>query len=169
MGLFHVLPKIFFWFFHSNFGKTFPNFKNTAQKMKFSIKDFFSECDQIFNGNLHFLCSERAFLRTVLRGILVFRWNNVVRSQIRTTITQSRSDVHTKTSKLQRWLNVGEQVQIMMYYIASTLLQHCDRQILNVFPIVDNTTSNLECCANVASKLDKFTSQYITNVSNLRI
>ena len=28
---------------------------DTAQKMKFSIKDFFSKCDQIFNGKLHFL------------------------------------------------------------------------------------------------------------------
>ena len=26
-------------------------------KMKFSIKDFFSECDQILNGKLHFSCS----------------------------------------------------------------------------------------------------------------
>ena len=30
---------------------------NIAQKMKFSIKDFFSKCDQILNGKLHFLCS----------------------------------------------------------------------------------------------------------------
>ena len=35
----------------------------TAQKMKFSIKDFFSKCDQIIfteeilNQKLHFLCS----------------------------------------------------------------------------------------------------------------
>ena len=28
---------------------------STAQKMKFSIKDFFSKCDQI-NVQLHFLC-----------------------------------------------------------------------------------------------------------------
>ena len=28
-----------------------------AQKMKFSIKDFFSKCDQI-NVQLHFLCGE---------------------------------------------------------------------------------------------------------------
>ena len=27
----------------------------TAQKMKFSIKDFFSKCDQILNGKIHFL------------------------------------------------------------------------------------------------------------------
>ena len=26
-------------------------------KMKFSIKDFFSKCDQIRNGKFHFLCS----------------------------------------------------------------------------------------------------------------
>ena len=45
--------------------------RNTAQKMKFSINDFFSKCDQIgrkldlltfteeiLNGKLHFLCSE---------------------------------------------------------------------------------------------------------------
>ena len=30
---------------------------HTAQKMKFSIKDFFSKCDQILNIKLHFLCS----------------------------------------------------------------------------------------------------------------
>ena len=45
--------------------------ETTAQKMKFSIKDFFSKCDQfpanlitfteeILNGNLHFLCSKRS-------------------------------------------------------------------------------------------------------------
>ena len=44
---------------------------NTFQKMKFSIKDFFSECDQetadlvtftkeILKGKLHFLCSVKA-------------------------------------------------------------------------------------------------------------
>ena len=26
--------------------------------MKFSIKDFFSKCDQTLNGKFHFLCSE---------------------------------------------------------------------------------------------------------------
>ena len=31
---------------------------STAQKMKFSVKDFFSKYDQILNGRLHFLCSE---------------------------------------------------------------------------------------------------------------
>ena len=34
---------------------------NTAQKMKFSIKEFFSKCEEIteeiLNGKLHFLCS----------------------------------------------------------------------------------------------------------------
>ena len=29
----------------------------TAQKMKFSIMDFFSKCNQILNEKLHFLCS----------------------------------------------------------------------------------------------------------------
>ena len=46
----------------------------TAQKMKFSVKDFFTKCDQIFrngdliifteeilNGKLHFLCSVRMY------------------------------------------------------------------------------------------------------------
>ena len=35
--------------------------KNTAQKMKFSIKDFFSKyafTEEIFNEKLHFLCRE---------------------------------------------------------------------------------------------------------------
>ena len=36
----------------------------TEQKMKFSIKNFFSKCDQIstekiLNGKLHFLCSDQ--------------------------------------------------------------------------------------------------------------
>ena len=31
------------------------------KKMKFSIKYFFSKCDQILNGKLHFLCSVRAY------------------------------------------------------------------------------------------------------------
>ena len=31
---------------------------NTPQKMKISMKDFFSKCDQILDGKLHFLCSE---------------------------------------------------------------------------------------------------------------
>ena len=30
----------------------------TAQTMTFSIKDFFSKCDQILNGKVHFLCSD---------------------------------------------------------------------------------------------------------------
>ena len=48
--------------------ETMPSY--TAQKMKFSIKDFFSKCDQMFpadlvtftkeipNGKLHFLCCD---------------------------------------------------------------------------------------------------------------
>ena len=39
---------------------------NTAQKMNFSIRDFFSKCDQIrteeiLSGKLHFLCSVNNF------------------------------------------------------------------------------------------------------------
>ena len=30
----------------------------TTREMKFSIKDFFSKCDQILNGKIHFLCSD---------------------------------------------------------------------------------------------------------------
>ena len=52
-------------------------FLNTAQRMKFSIKDFFSKFDQIpsflvtfteeiLNGKLHFLCSE---IRLILEAI----------------------------------------------------------------------------------------------------
>ena len=37
-----------------------------AQKMKFSIKDFFSKCDQILNGKLHFLCSASGSLHNLL-------------------------------------------------------------------------------------------------------
>ena len=38
-------------------GKTF-----TVQKMKFSIKDFFSKYDQILSEKLHFLCSVSTYL-----------------------------------------------------------------------------------------------------------
>ena len=30
---------------------------STAQTIKLPIKDFFSKCDQIFKGKLHYLCS----------------------------------------------------------------------------------------------------------------
>ena len=50
------------------------NYTDIAQKMKFSIKDFFSKCDQdlvtfteeILNGKLHFLCSVMLTLDTRL-------------------------------------------------------------------------------------------------------
>ena len=54
--------------------------KTPPQKMKFSIKDFFSKCDQIrntvdlvtfteeiLNAKLHFLCFERLLLSTFFR------------------------------------------------------------------------------------------------------
>ena len=69
---------------------------DTAQKIKFSIKDFFSKCDQIrrilkkssiteeiLNGKLHFFCSESSHLKlpeknrkeTVnKRLIMVIKW-----------------------------------------------------------------------------------------------
>ena len=40
--------------------------KFTVQKMKFSIKDFFSKCDQILNGKLHFFCSNSAINKNTL-------------------------------------------------------------------------------------------------------
>ena len=40
---------------------------NTAQKMKFSIKDFFSKCDQVLNGKLHFFMPW--YLRLVLSNL----------------------------------------------------------------------------------------------------
>ena len=46
----------------------FGHYGHTAQKMKFSIKDFFNKCDQIqdlvtlteeiLNGKLHFVCND---------------------------------------------------------------------------------------------------------------
>ena len=61
-------------------------FKNktiTAQKMEFSIKDFFSKCDQIqdlvtftkeiLNGKLHFLCSDRK--NDTLVSKTMFSWS----------------------------------------------------------------------------------------------
>ena len=41
--------------------------KHTAQNMKFSIRDFFSKCDQILNGKLHFLRSSDTGLAEVKR------------------------------------------------------------------------------------------------------
>ena len=40
--------------------------KFTVQKMKFSIKDFFSKCDQILNEKLHFFCSNSAIKKNTL-------------------------------------------------------------------------------------------------------
>ena len=39
--------------------------KHTAQKMKFSITNLFSKCDQILNGKLHFLRSSDTGLAEV--------------------------------------------------------------------------------------------------------
>ena len=41
--------------------------KHTAQKMKFSIRHFFSKCVQILNGKLHFLRSSDTGLAEVKR------------------------------------------------------------------------------------------------------
>ena len=54
---------------------------DNAQKMKFSIKDFFSKCDQVLNGKLHFLCSGSFFLqRQTLTGSLQ---NNCFKQQLK--------------------------------------------------------------------------------------
>ena len=37
-----------------NYHRPMINVPITAQKMKFSIKDFFSQCDQILNGKFYF-------------------------------------------------------------------------------------------------------------------
>ena len=61
----------------SSFARKNPNYHlKMHTKMKFSIKDFFSKCDQIrrnlvtftgeiLNGKLHFVCSVRNFDRDV--------------------------------------------------------------------------------------------------------
>ena len=65
--------------------KHFQTIRYTAQKMKFSIKDFFSKCDQIymttfteetFNGKLHFLCSVNLWISIIShwkRGVKKWR------------------------------------------------------------------------------------------------
>ena len=52
--------------------KISPLAEATAQKIKFSVKDFFSKFDQILkytqeipNGKLHFLCSELELCKVV--------------------------------------------------------------------------------------------------------
>ena len=50
------------------------SYGNTTQNNKFSIKDFFSKCDQILNGKLHFLCSVIAAI-FLLRKPAVFEVN----------------------------------------------------------------------------------------------
>ena len=50
------------------------SYGNTAQKIKFSIKDFFSKYDQILNVKLHFLCSVIAAI-FLIRTPAVFEVN----------------------------------------------------------------------------------------------
>ena len=47
----------------------------TAQKIKLSIKGFVSECDQILNGKLHFLCSDRSDTAIDKKGNT--SWNHI--------------------------------------------------------------------------------------------
>ena len=76
MCLIHVLPKILFSFFHRNFGILCPNFKNTGQKMKFSIKDLknFRKCF-FFHQKYSFCCQDIHFFKSFsfLSSVLRFR------------------------------------------------------------------------------------------------
>ena len=58
---------------------------NTAQKIKFSIKDFFRKCtvpqftvdlvtftEEILNGKLHFLCSVRSLVKVSINQVHLF-------------------------------------------------------------------------------------------------
>ena len=60
-GKFHVSTIYHSWnkFINptSQFSNNFQAKLGTAQKMKFSLKNLFSKCDQILNGKPHFLCS----------------------------------------------------------------------------------------------------------------
>ena len=42
----------------------------TSEKAKFSIKDFFSKCEEILNGKIHFLCSVRETTKSIT--VIVF-------------------------------------------------------------------------------------------------
>ena len=46
---------------------------DTVHKMKFSITNFFSKCDQILNAKLHFLCSEtfNSYTRKIMQILLI--------------------------------------------------------------------------------------------------
>ena len=62
----------FFWFFIENLTVSLPVARlYTAQTMRFSIKDFFSKCEELLNKslmeNFHFLCSvTRMFFKECL-------------------------------------------------------------------------------------------------------
>ena len=56
-----------------------------AQKIKFSIKNFFSKCDQILNGKLHFLCSDMCELYEPSPFIIVQRFSLKIRKILRKT------------------------------------------------------------------------------------
>ena len=47
----------------------------TAQKMKFFITDFFSKCEEILNGKLHFLCNDFKNVLFMLFSIIPWRFN----------------------------------------------------------------------------------------------
>ena len=43
------------------------------RKMKFSIKDFFSKCEEILHGKLHFLYSDKTLKKSVETPLLLSR------------------------------------------------------------------------------------------------
>ena len=65
--------------------------------MKFSIKDFFSKCDQILNGKLHFLCSEIYihaiyYVKIFLLAFCIERKRETERDRDRQTDRQTERD-----------------------------------------------------------------------------
>ena len=76
--------------------------KQTAQKMKFSIKGFFSKCDhlvtfteEIFNGKLHFFCSGHASNRNLT-------WADEPRLYLMKL--ESSDNCYTKTPQMKQFL-----------------------------------------------------------------
>ena len=63
---------------------------NTAQKMKFSIKDFFSKCDQI-HRKLHFLVSEDE-LRSI-KGECKGKWGGGISGGFDGSLNKSEEDI----------------------------------------------------------------------------
>ena len=63
---------------------------NTAQKMKFSIKDFFSKCDQI-HRKLHFLVSEDEWRS--IKGECKGKWGGGISGGFDGSLNKSEEDI----------------------------------------------------------------------------